>query len=107
MNVSSIDSLAAALLTAAGVQSDNIASKQRGVCGQVVMGRAGQEHPGPAYWTDYDRHMIARDDRARRRAHRIAQIVKWASNTWSGMIRPLLSPRPVSGRPQWPARSAQ
>lgn len=107
MNASSIDSLAVALLTAAGVQSDNLVSQQHGDCAQIVMGRAAQEHPDPAYWTDYDRYMIARDDRARRRADRIAQIVEWASNTWSGMIRPLLSPRSVSGRPQWSARSAQ
>ena len=79
MNQVSIELLANAMLRTAGVTFD--APAHRRLTGTPTAWHdEAYEQPDPAYWTEYDRYMIVRETRARRRADFIASARAWAGS---------------------------
>ena len=79
MNQISIELLASAMLRTAGV-TFGVPAHRRLTGTPTASHDEAPEQPDPAYWTEYDRYMVVRDARARRRAHFIARIRAWAGN---------------------------
>ncbi len=86
MNQVSIELLASAMLRTAGVTLGEPAYRRLTSTTTAWHGEA-YEQPDPAYWTDYDRYMIVRETRARRRADFVARVRAWAGSVFQHLRR--------------------